>query len=64
MDQALRDTRPPDPILHFTRLGEGVDKRSIDGYYEKSLVGALQIPPGMKISKENDRWKWIGNGRK
>jgi hypothetical protein len=53
-----------DPIFHLARLGGGGDNRFVGGYYENSLIGALPIPPAMKIARENDRWQWIGNGRK
>jgi hypothetical protein len=53
-----------DPILHFTRMEGGGDNRFVDGYIENSLIGALPIPPEMRIAREDDGWKWIGNGGK
>ena len=63
-ERILPFIKSKDSILHFTHLEESANKRFVDGYYEKSLIGSLQIPPTMRIGKKDEQWKWIGNGRK
>jgi len=50
--------------LHFTRMDRFKEGRTVEGYFDQSIIGSLSLPPTMKITKENDQWKWLGNGRK
>jgi hypothetical protein len=48
--------------LHITEAEQSGEDRLLEGYIENSLIGTISLPAGMKIVKENDGWKWAGNG--
>jgi ketosteroid isomerase-like protein len=48
--------------FHVTRAEQSGEQGLLEGYIENSLIGKISLPTGMKIVKENDGWKWSGNG--
>jgi hypothetical protein len=50
--------------MHITRATESGDVALLEGYLENSLIGNISLPPNMKITRQNDGWKWSGNGLK
>jgi len=48
--------------IHITGAVEIGEEALLEGYIENSLIGAVRLPPGMKIVRHGSRWKWSGNG--
>ena len=48
--------------IHITRATESGGEGLLQGYIENSLIGTISLPPGMKIVKHENMWKWSGNG--
>ncbi len=48
--------------LHITEAEQSGEDGLLEGYIENSLIGTISLPGGMKVVKENGRWKWSGNG--
>lgn len=48
--------------LHITRADQSGEEGLLEGYIENSMIGKISLPTGMKIIKDNGRWKWSGNG--
>ena len=49
-------------IIHITRAEQSGENGLLEGYIENSMIGKISLPTGMKIIKDNGRWKWSGNG--
>jgi CubicO group peptidase (beta-lactamase class C family) len=50
--------------MHITKATESGDVALLEGYLDNSLIGNISLPPNMKITRQNDGWKWSGNGLK
>ncbi len=50
-----------DVEMHFTRFIPSQDSFIVDGYIQGSDIGTLRLPPGMRIKKQSQQWKWAGN---
>ena len=50
--------------MHFTDFAASNDSFLVDGYIQGSDIGVLRLPPGMRIKKQANQWKWTGNQRK
>ena len=48
--------------VHITSAAESGVEALLEGYIENSLIGTIRLPPGIKIVKQDNRWKWLGNG--
>lgn len=48
--------------IHITRAEQSGENGLLEGYIENSMIGKISLPTGMKIIKDNGRWKWSGNG--
>ena len=48
--------------LHLTKVEQAGTSRLVEGYFESSKLGEIRLPPGMKIIREKDGWKWFGSG--
>jgi len=48
--------------FHITKAEQSGEDGLLEGYIENSLIGTISLSTGMKIIKENGRWKWAGNG--
>jgi hypothetical protein len=48
--------------IHITKAVQAEEEGLLEGYFENSLIGNISLPPGIKIVKEDGRWKWSGNG--
>ena len=48
--------------IHITKAPESDERGLLEGYIENSLIGAIRLPPDMKIARQDGRWKWSGNG--
>jgi len=47
--------------IHITRAEQSGENGLLEGYIENSMIGKISLPTGMKIIKDNGRWKWSGN---
>jgi CubicO group peptidase (beta-lactamase class C family) len=54
--------RDSDIKMHITRATESRDVALLEGYLENSLIGNISLPSNMQITRQNDGWKWSGNG--
>ncbi|KPJ98929.1 MAG: hypothetical protein AMJ60_06670 [Desulfobacterales bacterium SG8_35] len=48
--------------VHITRVEESGEEARLEGYFENSLIGTISLPPAMKTVRQDNRWKWHGNG--
>jgi CubicO group peptidase (beta-lactamase class C family) len=48
--------------IHITKAEEAGDAALVEGYFENSLVGRVRLPAGMKVFRQDKKWRWSGNG--
>ena len=48
--------------IHITRAEQSGENGLLEGYIDNSIIVKISLPTGMKIIKDNGRWKWSGNG--
>ena len=50
--------------MHVVAAEETGDSGLVEGYFENSLIGTINLPPGMKAFRGESAWQWSGNGLK